>query len=80
MHAADAAKAEQRLSAVTEAKSSASPLPAIVTRKVADFLAAGTTGQIILDVKDGRILAYKLTEAGRVPACATELASSNSRE
>ena len=43
-------------------------LPDVVARKVAEFLAAGTTGQIVLDVKEGRVLAYKLTEAGRVPA------------
>lgn len=45
-----------------------SPLPAVVTHKIAAFLQAGTTGQIVLDVKDGRVLAFKLTEAGRVPA------------
>lgn len=43
-------------------------LPPVVWRKIAAFLAAGTTGQIVLDVKEGRILAYKLTESGRVPA------------
>jgi len=44
------------------------PVPPVVWQKIAAFLSAGTTGQIILDVKEGRILAYKLTEAGRVPA------------
>lgn len=41
-------------------------LPTVVLSKIATFLAAGTTGQIVLDVKEGRILAYKLTESGRV--------------
>lgn len=45
----------------------ADPLPPVVLVKITAFLAAGTTGQIILDVKEGRVLAYKLTEAGRVP-------------
>lgn len=46
----------------------ASPLPAMVTQKIAAFLQAGTTGQIVLDCKDGKVLAFKLTESGRVPA------------
>lgn len=41
-------------------------LPSVVLAKIAQFLSAGTTGQIVLDVKEGRVLAYKLTEAGRV--------------
>ena len=41
-------------------------LPSVVRQKITEFLAAGHTGQIVLDVKEGRILAYKLTEAGRV--------------
>lgn len=49
-------------------------LPDVVARKVAAFLAAGTTGQIVLDVKEGRVLAYKLTEAGRVPASDLDIA------
>lgn len=46
----------------------AEALPPVVRQKIAAFLAAGRTGQIVLDVKEGRVLAYKLTEAGRVPA------------
>ena len=41
-------------------------LPPVVVRKVAAFLAAGKTGTVELNVKEGRILAYKLTESGRV--------------
>jgi hypothetical protein len=52
---------------VTEIGSLRAPgLPVVVLSKIATFLAAGTTGQIVLDVKEGRILAYKLTESGRV--------------
>jgi hypothetical protein len=47
------------------------PLPTVVREKIADFLEAGNTGQIVLDIKEGRVLAYKLTESGRVSA--TEL-------
>lgn len=43
-------------------------LPPTVARKIAAFLAAGTTGQIVLDIKHGQVHAFKLTEAGRVPA------------
>lgn len=41
------------------------PLPASLWTKIAAFLQDGRTGQIVLDVKDGQVLAYKLTEAGR---------------
>lgn len=47
------------------------PLPLVVRQKIDAFLEAGHTGQIVLDVKEGRVLAYKLTESGRVSA--TEL-------
>lgn len=58
----------------------ASPLPAVVTHKIAAFLQAGTTGQIVLDVKEGRVLAFKLTEAGRVPACELDIPSRNGHD
>lgn len=41
-------------------------MPAALWEKVSAFLTAKKTGQLVLDIKDGRILAYKLTEAGRV--------------
>lgn len=41
-------------------------VPPEVRRRIALFLAAGLTGQITLDVKEGRVLAYRLTECGRV--------------
>lgn len=53
---------------VRTAANERSELPPIVARKIVAFLAAGHTGQIVLDVKEGRVLAYKLTESGRVPA------------
>ena len=53
---------------VVQIRPTAVPLPALVQQKIAAFLAAGHTGQIVLDVKEGRVLAYKLTESGRVPA------------
>jgi hypothetical protein len=45
---------------------SAPPIPPAVWERICRFLADGHTGQVILDVKDGRILAYKVTEWGRV--------------
>lgn len=53
------------------------PLPASLWAKIAAFLQDGRTGQIVLDVKDGQVLAYKLTEAGRCdgsPVAASERA------
>lgn len=56
-----------RSAVVTEFGALRAPgLPVMVLTKIAAFLAAGTTGQIVLDVKEGRVLAYKLTESGRV--------------
>ena len=42
------------------------PIPAPLWEKIRDFLATRPTGQIVLDVRDGQVLAYKLTECGRV--------------
>lgn len=41
-------------------------VPPEVRRRIALFLASGGTGTIELNVKDGRILAGKITEAFRV--------------
>lgn len=37
-------------------------LPAAVAARIQAFIAAGHTGQIVLDVKDGRIMGARLTE------------------
>ena len=42
------------------------PIPAEVWERIVEFLDAGKTGSVTLDVKDGRVLAWKVTEAGRV--------------
>jgi hypothetical protein len=31
------------------------------------FLNAGHTGNVVLDIKDGRVLSWKVTEFGRIP-------------
>lgn len=41
-------------------------LPPEVTALLARFAAASKTGQLQLDIKDGKIVAWKLTESGRV--------------
>lgn len=41
-------------------------IPQFVLDRILSFLAAGLTGQVVLDIKQGRVLAYKITEAGRV--------------
>lgn len=41
-------------------------VPREVQQKIITFLQAGKTGNITLDVKEGRVLAWKITEAGRV--------------
>lgn len=43
-------------------------LPPQLWESLRAFLRAGKTGQIVLDVKDGQVLAYKLTECGRLDA------------
>ena len=52
--------------AVTERPSA--QLPPVVQRKISAFLAAGNTGKITLNVKEGRVLAYEITDTGRVSA------------
>ena len=44
----------------------APPIPNEVWQLIREFLAEGKTGSVTLDVKDGCVLAYKITEAGRV--------------
>jgi len=41
-------------------------IPQEVIEKIYEFLAAGKTGNITLDIKEGRILSWKVTEHGRV--------------
>lgn len=41
-------------------------LPVTVAMKLAEFCAGAKTGQLQLDIVNGQIVAYKLTEAGRV--------------
>lgn len=41
-------------------------LPAPLWNKIKMFLDAHSTGQIVLDVKEGRVLAYKIIQCGRV--------------
>lgn len=53
--------------ALVVATADRSEIPPDVRRKIALFLAAGLTGQIVLDIKEGRILGYRMTECGRVP-------------
>ncbi len=42
------------------------PIPAEVWERIKVFCAQKKTGQIILDAKEGNILAWRITEAGRV--------------
>lgn len=41
-------------------------IPPEVAAKLADFLAARKTGKVELDIKDGKISNYRLTESGSV--------------
>lgn len=41
-------------------------VPDDLWEKISAFLEARKTGSIHLDVKDGQVLGYQLTEAGRV--------------
>lgn len=43
-----------------------SPIPPDLWERIKAFCASGKTGQIVLDAKEGRILAWKITESGRV--------------
>ena len=44
-------------------------LPAPVTIRLAQFCEAKQTGTLQLDIKDGRVVGWKLTESGRVERC-----------
>lgn len=41
-------------------------LPDTVVEKIKHFLAKREAGTIILDVKDGKIVSYRITAAGRI--------------
>lgn len=41
-------------------------LPPEVARRLAEFCYAAKTGSLNLDIKGGRIVGFKLTEAGRI--------------
>lgn len=43
-----------------------SPMPLTVSARLADFLGAGRTGKLILNIKDGRIISFELTESQSV--------------
>jgi hypothetical protein len=47
------------------------PLPAALCARLKAFLQDGKSGEIVLHVKDGRILGYRLTEVGRVDTPST---------
>jgi len=42
-------------------------LPEILLSRLRQFLEAGHTGNVVLDIKDGRVLSWKVTEFGRIP-------------
>jgi hypothetical protein len=42
------------------------PIPIEAWEKIRAFLQARRTGNVSLDVKEGRVLAWKITEHGRV--------------
>jgi len=41
-------------------------IPVELTQKIREFLLANKTGNVILDVKEGRIMSWKITEYGRL--------------
>lgn len=41
-------------------------VPPEIAAKLREFLAAGKTGNVVLDIKEGRILSWKVTEYGRL--------------
>ena len=41
-------------------------LPAPIARRLAEFAAARKTGRFELDVKDGRVIGWRIVESGRV--------------
>lgn len=48
------------------------PLPAAIETKLLEFLAGGKTGSLTLEILNGRVNAYRLTESGRVDARASD--------
>ena len=50
----------------------ASGLPLELAEKLSYFLAQGKTGKIVLDIIDGRMLSWKITEYGRLGGTSTE--------
>lgn len=45
----------------------ASPLPANVEHRLLEFLSAGKTGSLTVEIRNGRVLGWKITESGRIP-------------
>jgi len=45
---------------------SISELPAQVARRLSEFCTATKTGTLQLDIKDGNVVGWRLTESGRV--------------
>jgi hypothetical protein len=43
------------------------PIPEAAWERIRAFVLARKTGQVTLDVKEGHVLSWKLTEYGRVP-------------
>ncbi len=41
-------------------------LPAEIRQRLAALLGTGGTGNLAIDIKDGRIISLKLTESGRI--------------
>jgi hypothetical protein len=42
------------------------PIPPVVWDRLRDFLAAGRSGRLVLNIKAGEVLGYELTESARV--------------
>ena len=48
----------------------ADPIPPQLWTRIREFVAARRTGNIRLDVKEGSVLAWQITETGRIhPVC-----------
>lgn len=45
-----------------------SELPSPVARRLSEFCEGAKTGTLQLDIKDGRVIGWRLTESGRVDA------------
>lgn len=55
-------------------------IPSVVSEKIMKFLDERNTGQIILDVKGGRILGWKVSECGRINDHEIDRANSNGHD